>query len=362
MNHFQLLLIIAIGFFSLPSCQNEKEVDKETAGRTTPVPMYDPLRLKDSGGPGEAVENRLKRWDDLAASLKGDKAFAAREEVISEALFSLDGPALGEFILGLHDRRAGEPLDRLVEEGSKKMFTGDYAPAARAWLSQLEDADLQDRLCFPAGYHYSGPGFAPFLATIETARSKDRLLTGYACGLAETDPVHAIREFFALRPPGVSNYGLKEIMRHLPENADFKAVNSMYPDDSKDLAREIRTEMLKRWAEFAPDKAAELVISHPETIRPQQLGPIFAVWMASSPDDAEAWLNSRPAGEANDLAHGALASHLAASDHRKAWRHAASVGDSGKRVEAATAVFKEWEKTDRPGATEAWLELFPSGN
>jgi hypothetical protein len=86
------LPIIAVSFFSLASCQSEKEVDKESAGRTTPVPMSDPSRLKDSGGAEGAVEDRLKRWDELAAMLQGEGALAAREALISEALNSLEGP------------------------------------------------------------------------------------------------------------------------------------------------------------------------------------------------------------------------------------------------------------------------------
>jgi len=55
----------------------------------------------------------------------------------------------------------------------------------------------------------------------------------------------------------------------------------------------------------------------------------------------------------------ALAKFWCATDIAKAWQFAGQVGDFKKRVDTATVVFKEWEKTDKTAATAAWVALFP---
>jgi len=302
----------------------------------------------------------LERWDELSLE-KGPESLAARRALADEALATLRGAGLLAFAEGLDERRESAEAERIAEAGGKAMFAGKAAAGARERLFRMPSGKLKEKLCFQAGYWFAGPGLAEYLARLSPAPAQDRFLTGYACGLAEADGFRAMREFAALKPPKVTNYGMIEIMERLPENTDFAKMDTLYPDDGKSLAKLIRTAMLERWASFRPEEAAAFVLARPERIHPDQMAAVAAVWARKAPGAAGEWLEKAPAGPARDDGLAALAKHWTeAGRPGKAWRFAAMVADGRKRVAAAGEVYKRWAEKDPEAALKAWREMFPS--
>ena len=81
------------------------------------------------------------------------------------------------------------------EEGGKAMFAGKSGAVAREWLAGLPTGKFREKLCFRAGYRFTGPGLEEYLDSLAPPMAQDRFLTGYACSLAETDGFRAMKEF-----------------------------------------------------------------------------------------------------------------------------------------------------------------------
>lgn len=304
----------------------------------------------------------LAQWDLSSISKSGDDRQATREAVLLTAVQTLSGQSMGDFIVGLHERRENQAVNWLIDNGMKAMFMNSEAVKVREWLTRLEDDEFKYLLHFQAGYWFTGPGIKEYLVLTATGYLQDRVLTGYCCRLAESEPLRALTEFSELRPKSVSYVGLKEIVRHMPEGTEFEKVSARYPTDfdkANSLARGIRAELLRRWAEFHPDRAAAFVFASPAIVAPEQMEVVVAKWAGTEPDAAGEWLNKAPAGKARDSGFEVLAKHWTGGDPAKAWQYAASLSDFDKRVAVATEVFRAWEKTDRAAAEKAWVELFP---
>jgi len=316
-----------------------------------------PSALQRSVPESSAVAALLRRWD--AVTSQGAEEIKVREVLAQEALDTLGGGAeLGAFIEGLHARRAEAMVDWLIARASQAMFGGMEAAATRDWLRGVADGILQGRLLFQAGYYFTGPGLKDYLMSLTPGYAQDRLLTGYCCGLAESDPLRAMREFVELRPAMVTDAGMKEIMRHLPHNADFARIGTLYPDDSTVLPREIRAEMLKRWAQFKPQDAAEHVVANPQVVRPEQLGEVIPQWLDDAPDAVASWVDRLPEGTCKDIGNEEQADYFLPKDPAKAWLFAAKIGNIQERVATAEVIYKVWVERDRPAATAAWNVLF----
>jgi len=146
----------------------------------------------------------------------------------------------------------------------------------------------------------------------------------------------------------------------MPPETDFRKLAGEIKEDAMSLAKRCRSALLRNWAGVKPEEAARYVVENGASgVAPDQMAEVIAVWAEQSPESAADWLEKAPAGEAKDEGSVTMTGHWLATDPAKAWEHAAKVGDFDKRVKTATAVFKEWEKTDREAAVKAWVALFP---
>ena len=304
----------------------------------------------------------LSRWDEVQVTEKGNLRAPARKVVAQEALETLSGPEMGEFIAGINERRDPETVDWLIENGVKALFGDKVGQETREWLAQVGDPALRDRLYFQAGYYFSGPGFKEYLTSLTLSSAQDRVLTGYCCGFAESEAVRAMDEFANLRPKDVSFQGLTEVVLRFPEDADFTKIGLRYGDDftaSNSLAKAVRGQLLRRWANFHPEQAGRFVMDNPKLVAVDQLEKVVMPWLSNTPEVAEQWVAELPAGVYRDQGVETLAKYWLTTNPAKAWPYAAQVGAAEKRVAVATAVFKEWEQADREAAVKAWTELFP---
>lgn len=307
----------------------------------------------------------LEQWDgrvSVAGAAKGSEMAS----FLSDVLKSLgEGAALGEFIVGLYDRREIAIVDRLLSEHGKAMFSGKNGAETREWLHGVKDGDFRNRLWFEAGYYFTGPGLKDHFDNLTPEASRERFLTGYASGLAESDPIRAASEYRSLRLGKCTMYGLLEVMDRLNPEGDFSAVDALNADDydeANNMGAALRQRLLARWASFHPEAAAKYVADTPKRVKPESVRVVIAKWSETKPEDALAWLEKAPAGPLRDAGLEELASlALKAGSPADAWQRAAKVSDFDRKVKLATEVFKEWEKKDQAAAVKAWEELFPPG-
>lgn len=317
-----------------------------------PAPKPAPKRQKVAGSP---VDDLLDRWDALVAERKGPEDKMA---LVKEALEKLDVAGLGDFIAELHARRGGDALDWLVAQAADKLFRGPGAERGRQWVRGLADEKFKQRLLFEAGFRFTGTGFQEYLLSVSPVAAQESLLAGFCSALAEGDPAHALKEYAALKPKDVTNYGMKDIMKHLPEKADFAQVSTLYPDDVKTLAKEIRTEMLKRWASFRPEEALAFVSANSPKVHADQTALVVQDWSARDAGAAAAWVAKQPAGASQDYGYAGLARQALPGSITEAWKLASKVGDLDRRIAIATEVYLVWEKRDARAAGTAWDTLF----
>ena len=307
-----------------------------------------------------ALEDISRRWDMSRISLKENELSSKQRELAQEALDKLGASdELLEFLDFLGDRNAKSMRDWIVSDGSQKLFSGESAKAARQWLLSVEDTKLKETLCRVAGRTYAGIGFKEYLAGLDNDHFQSALLTGYCETMARTDPEGAILTFKTLRPPKVDLSGVSVITAAFPPTADFSKISATFPDDSKSLARDARSGLLRSWAAADPEAAAKYVIDNPKLAFPAQMGNVVTVWADSDSAAAATWVGALSPGVFRDEGAAALVRHWNSRDPSTAWQYVGEIGDMDRRIATATLVFKEWEKTDSNAATQAWITLFP---
>jgi hypothetical protein len=310
------------------------------------------------------VDDFLSRWDTISYSFKGGELSAERSKLLGEVISVLGkGAGLCEFIMGIHDRREFRLADSLLLEHKSEIFSGDYGVATREFLRTREQSDFIKTLYFYAGYYFSGAGVKEYIESITQPSSQERFLTGYCSRLAEHDQQRAVEEYKALRSDKISFYGLLDVMDYLSPDGDFANTDAIFPDDfdeKNSMGAALRYRLLKRWALFHPEAAANYVSETPLRVKPDSIRAVIDQWARSKPEYAIAWVEKRPAGPLQDAALEELSRFaLKSAKPQDAWKFAAKVTNFDTKVYLATEVFKEWAKVDKVAAEAAWVEVFP---
>lgn len=312
----------------------------------------------------KALDDAASQWEELANKANGESLLAKQQLLAKETIASLGaGEELIQFLDFLTEKGAGDLRQSLIDSGFDGIFKGPEARNARDWLLTLEDKKLREVLCRKAGEQFQGPGFKDFFTEMGKIdhNSQAALLTGYCVSLAKSDPEGAVRLYKEMGyPQKIDNTGMADVMASFPPNTNFLKFATETKEDSMTLAKRSRSALLQNWAGVKPEEAAQYVLANSATsVNPDQMGVVIGTWAKQSPDAAVGWLNKAPVGKVRDEGMAALAKHSTASAPAMALDYAGQISDFDKRVATATQVFKEWEKTDRPAATAAWLKLFP---
>lgn len=307
------------------------------------------------------LESILQRWKDAALTLEGDALVAMQRDLTREAITLGASPELTRFLEFLKNEGAHDLWKLCLEEAGPSIFSDPSNTVAHDWLQTIEDNETRRNLAKVAGQLYQGDDLKTLVSSLKSdVESQAALITGYTVNLAKTNPDLAVKMFNDLRPSNMNYYGYLEVMKVLPVFSDFPKISSTLPDDSKDLARMARGELLKSWANTNPKDAAQYILSNTTTVRSSQLDNVLGPWMQNSPDEAAAWINSLAPGDLQDRGSVYLSKHWSERDPVTAWNYVSKIGDFDQRVEAATRVFKQWEKVDNQAANQAWLSLFSS--
>jgi hypothetical protein len=305
-----------------------------------------------------ALVDHARQWEAAASGLRGE-ARAAKLKDISESAIATLGPC--EELFEYHDfLNANGVIDEcewFITEGLRGLFSGPHAETARKWMLDLPDSHRNRRVWLAAGSAAEDLGFKEYLNGISNSMIQDRVLTGYCCRIAATDGNQAMKLWVGLKPPGVSSYGMIEICRQLSENSDFAAISATFQGDVNNLPDLIRAELLKRWAAFHPDAAADYVIAHSERALPKQMAVVVARWADKDPEAAAAWLTKAEPGAARDIGMATLAEHWAARDPEQAWQLVRQIADKQQRLTAGSKVTTAWGLKDHAAAIRAMTEL-----
>lgn len=308
----------------------------------------------------ELLATLMEQWDTAAAESKGDDLLHKQWE-IEKRIASLGyGDSLEKFIDFLEKNGDVVTMDRVISELGNSIFSGSGAGAARKWLLGLENKELREKLCRYAGKYHPAEGLNEYISAFAPdVGCQAAILTAYCKQLALVEPMEAVRSFVDFRPPEVTFSGLQEVMTVLPPTADFAAISDTLPPDSKNIAKRVRSALLRSWVASKPEGAAQYVVSNPSQASPDQMKVVTESWCRKSPDDAGAWIEAHATGIYKDAGFVTLSEYWMRLDPAKAWKFASGVNQRELRVTIATGVFKAWELSDRDAATKAWLTLFP---
>ena len=320
-----------------------------------------------STGAERAVRTRLldeliRAWNALPADNGGQALLAKQVELAGDALKLGASEEFLSFLGFLKAKGANDVREHILTLAGGRFFNGSAAGEARRWLASLESGPMKQKLSDHAGRHLPETDLGEFLDLLRPDTECQRAaLAGYCRTLASTDPSGAVKTYIETIPTFATSFsGIEGIMMALPPTADFAGISSTLPDDSKAIARRARSALLQSWAATKPEDAAQYVISNTTVTRPEQMAVVIAKWAASRPDRAAEWLAALAPGTPRDEGMAAMSNHWTRDgEPANAWQCAAQVGDPKRRIEAATAVFHEWEKKDHDAAVKAWEELFP---
>ncbi|MGC4014578.1 MAG: hypothetical protein QM755_08710 [Luteolibacter sp.] len=313
---------------------------------------------------GKALRDISHRWESLAANgSTGEELMAQQKLLASEAIATL-GPSdeFLKFLDFLEKKRANDIRDWVIKTGAAELFIGEKASSAREWVVTLSNRQLRESFAALAGSAFKGTD-AEMKTYLTSFGSDDHgqsaTLVGYCSRLAQSDPDGALATFRALKPPKVEMGGIAGVMAAMPPTADFVKISGTFPDDSKSLAKEARSSLLRAWASSDPKAAAQYVLSNSKVAFPAQMAVVVDTWADKDSGAAAAWLGALSAGACKDEGEAALVRHWNPRDPSKAWQYVGQVGDWDRRVAMATLVFNEWKKADEAAATQAWINLFP---
>lgn len=360
---------VGLGWFFISSEDNGSSssvsVSDSAANSSRPLGLQERLAQRRQARKAEAGESSaallaiFTRWDEAKRDLSGQALLDARREIAKDAVMQLGGSdGLLKFLEFLKKEGQGDLREWVTTEGIKDLFASpEKGAAAREWLLGIEDAKLQESLCFGAGQGFKGPGFKEYLDTFASIHSQSRLLGGYFSEMAKTNPEGAIQAYFKARPAKVDFTSLKHVMAAVPAGSDFTKIAGMVPGDGQALAKSARQALLGAWATSAPAEAGDYILSNQGQVHPDQLGPVIEAWMAQDPAAATAWVEGLEPGEHRDIAMASQSRQMIPGDPAQAWSVAMAIPDLKRREEAMKAVHREWMKTDPKTADAAWKAM-----
>lgn len=308
----------------------------------------------------EILESLVTDWNQAITESKGQDLLHRQWAIERRAASLGPGDALLQFFTFLVCNGPNDTKERVISEIGNAIFSSTEAVEYRQWLLTIQDKNLREKLCKFAGKFHPQEGLTDYIkAFAPDTKCQSAVLTGYCRNLTKTDPSGAVRAFMDMIPPNVTFGGLVEVMAVLPPESDFAAISSTLPGDTKNIAKRARAALLQSWTAANPEAAARYVVDNPTLASPEQMGVVVFNWCKQSPETAAGWIDALSPGAPKDHGVAALAKYWTPLDTVKAWEFASIVADHNKKVETATAVFKEWEKTDRAAAERAWVALFP---
>lgn len=281
-------------------------------------------------------------------------------EDLDEVFESLDSEqimALTNEVLAMKDESflyavSSDAMSRLVEQ---------RIPAGRLqeWLGTMGSSPERSHLVGMAGEQFMATGragFGDFVAGFESDDDKGKLLAGYYCRLAIDQPEVALREFLAAKPKSIPYSLLSEVVGNVTEAANFKNLAGMLLPDSEPGAAQVRSTLLKEWADADPKQAAIYAWTSTEA-SPAQIAVVIEQWCKSDPKRAGEWLLSQGPSPKSEVAVRAVIRTRATSAPSESWGLVSLIQDPKVRTEAYREVYEKWKRYRPEDAETAWRQV-----
>lgn len=299
---------------------------------------------------------------DLSKRMEGRILREAQNELVQRAKENLKGMEMAKFIEQAHAILGGEVRRYAIGSSIHVLFDckQDERHEVFEWALNLTDVGLQSELLPSIGMFMQGLlEEKDFLAVIPQLGKQQALdlLEGYCRSQAASDGPKAVATYISLKPEGADFSGLPPVMRSLGEKTDFAAVDKLLPDDSKPIARESRTAMMKRWAEIHPKAALEYVLASNGKVSIGQMDVVLSTWAESQREAAETWVREQTDTKIRSHGAHAMATHMENDFPDHAWSWALEIQDAAQRDRKLKEVHAIWLKRDPVAAERARLSI-----
>ncbi len=345
-----------------PSCSNEIDTHLThplVAGQH-PVRPVDGDRAKVLPPRTHTVTSLLSRWRRAGSELTGASLRTAQYAIAQQALQSLRGLEMAEFIEGLKADQGSDVFQWVIANGSPMLAACPEPEPAVEWVLNLQDSNLQEQVLYQLGRTYSQLDPESFMRRVSSPKAAVKFLSGHCVYLAGLDPSGAVATYVRLLPAGQDYSGLKNVMDALPEKTDFADVARSIPSDEKSIAREVRSTLISTWAKANPGEAAAYILNNPDVVSPDQIGVLVSQWIRNSPQGASEWASSLETGRHQDEAYKTIATHFIDLDPERAWSFALRTSNPTIRDQLLKQIHGAWLKRD-PGAAEAAKTSYTGG-
>jgi hypothetical protein len=328
------------------------EARRPTNGLIHPRPELDTI---------EKSEYLLIEWKNLSSSgLNADELFSEKLKIINRAYTTLTGEAMMRFLDGLMDTESGD-----IVKSALMICIGNVASVGNhrmeSWLSSFSNLKNQSDALTSLSVSLGSQNNSDEMIRLSTAFGNDlavdSILKGFCFGLVANHPEDAVRTFIQKKRTGANFKDLIEVMQRLPKTADFEYIEKLLPDDSRSIAKDVRSSLIGTWASSSPQSATEYIYDNQERINPSQLGIALDKWMESDPRSAEDWITSIPAGNIRDIGLKSIAIKICDSDPQRAWNLAEMMNDIATKEATLKQVHKSWMQIDPKAAAIANPQL-----
>lgn len=242
-------------------------------------------------------------------------------------------------------------------------WAGHDFNAAVAWARQLPEPDDQQNSLIAIAYETarSAPLEAMKLAVgLPPSESRDDLLTHAANQWAGNEPRTAAAWVSQIQDQDLRERLLASVVttwsdQNAVEAAEF-GLKSVSPGEQQDR---LIVGVVQRWAQTEPRQAADWVARFPEgALRDTAIENLVSLWVDRSFEQAGDWLNGLAPGAVRDVGVSALVSRTLpiAPDVAAEW--VGEIGDADRRANQMENVAEAWLATDA-AAARAWITQSP---
>jgi len=324
----------------------------------------DKIGRSQSSQQSKTSSDYLGEWTNSSSLLSGAELKEEQYRIAREAMLKLHGVEMGMFIQGLFDLGGGEVANWLASTGSVVIFSGSQNERneAMTWLVSLSNTGLQNTIASQAGRLLSKEDVVSVMSKISSPQVASTLLLGYCRSNVQLDPYGSVKAFIDFQPKGADFSGLKSIVSSLPDGADYEAISKMLPPDSKSIAKDIRSELLKKWAEKNPVAALKFISENAQVIDASQVVVVASTWATTAPDAAISWIDGLPVGDTRDACLSKIAVQKAYSNPKLSWELALKISSESKRKVAFKDVYNDWVKSDARAANAAMSSILSNEN
>lgn len=308
------------------------------------------------------LANLIDEWKNNVKNFTGPELRRQKHAVVTQAIESLEGPDYGEFLKFLSEQNEDYFLI-FASSRADLLVAGEHAEDGIKWYLNNDNPKLQTTMAMTLGKALTVEQVKRVTSQLTSSKAKENVLSGHCAFLASySSAKKAVERYMQLRPKEVSFAGLAAVVASARPETDFAELSTHIPADTLSVASEVRRALLSRWSGLDPQKAANYITEHPETVAVTQLKPVVARWLQSDSETATNWLENLPEGKHRDVAYLTLSERKLKTNPARAWELSEVITDPKIRDAAIRQVHREWVKYDQQAADAArknYLEKYP---